>query len=242
MGGEINHNSKTLKLHQPVQLILENEGIHLFIHLSLHLHICSFCYLLALLPLINTINIAVPTFEPAREAQKVNLDGLRKLKMPDRDLELPMSPIGHPSTLDFLDASTSSISLYEDQPKVSTQKLPRHTILDSFGPPNGRKKKRHNYQVLSESAESLKETLNSSLSTSCLTESVFPAHKKPPTHQPNSWSQWTEQNKRKHQSQARIERMVTSKGARNICDKSYDHEVREKIFEGKWCNGSKEVL
>ena len=172
----------------------------------------------------------MPTFEPVREAQKVNLEGLRKLKRPERDLELPMSPIGHPSTLDFLDASISSFSLYEDLPKVSTQKVPRITILDSFGPPDGRKIKKHTHQLLSESGESPKENSNASLSTSCMTESVFPVRKKPQTRQSSTWSQWTEQTvpaKRKHQAQTEIKQLVASKGAHNIWDKSYDHEVRE---------------
>ena len=50
------------------------------------------------------------------------------------DHELPMSPIVKPSSLDLLDASSASLSLYQNQPKVSTQKIPHRSVLDSFGP------------------------------------------------------------------------------------------------------------
>ncbi len=61
-----------------------------------------------------------------------------------------MSPIGKPSNLDIMDTTTCSMHLsgkrktqdmsllmgdYQEPPRVSTQKIPHRTILDSFGPP-----------------------------------------------------------------------------------------------------------
>ena len=69
---------------------------------------------------------------------------------PQRDLELPMSPIGQPSTLEIMDTSAIHTERYEkirgsaewsggqhveEPPRVSTQKIPHKTLLDSFGPP-----------------------------------------------------------------------------------------------------------
>ena len=66
---------------------------------------------------------------------------------PQRDMELPMSPIGKTSSLDIMDTSTTlseSLRLgaefdarlpMGELPRVSTQKIPHRTILGSFGPP-----------------------------------------------------------------------------------------------------------
>lgn len=68
---------------------------------------------------------------------------------PQRDLELPMSPIGKPSTLEIMDTSAVHSERFdrirgdaswsggrtEELPRVSTQKIPHRTLLDSFGPP-----------------------------------------------------------------------------------------------------------
>ena len=68
---------------------------------------------------------------------------------PQRDLELPMSPIGRSSALDFMDTSTvlsetfdgvrrsgeGSGGVTKEPPRVSTQKIPHRTLLESFGPP-----------------------------------------------------------------------------------------------------------
>lgn len=81
--------------------------------------------------------------------------GDRPSARPQRDLELPMSPIGEPSNLDIMDCSTvlsekrdardhigdgsgggRSLERGMDElPRVSTQKIPHRTVLDSFGPP-----------------------------------------------------------------------------------------------------------
>ena len=179
----------------------------------------------------DVTDLTVSTTEPTRKAQKVNLEGLRNLKRPERDLELPMSPIGHPSDLDFLDASSSSLSLYEELPKVSTQKVPHLTVLDSFGPPiTG--EKRNEKLSRGPPGESPKGNLNAS-STSCMTESVFPVRKKSQTYQSDTWSQWTEQTvpaKRNHQAQMKMKQVTTSQGAHEShsnWDKSYDHEVKQ---------------
>ena len=78
-------------------------------------------------------------------------------RAPQRDLVLPMSPIGHSSRLDFMDVSTVLSDTFEREtscgggggggvsggggvgakevPRVSTQKIPHRTVLESFGPP-----------------------------------------------------------------------------------------------------------
>lgn len=77
--------------------------------------------------------------------------GKDRLSMrPQRDMELPMSPIDRASSLDLMDTTTNATFLSEiladqgvsgdgrglrEPPRVSTQKIPHQTILDSFGPP-----------------------------------------------------------------------------------------------------------
>ena len=60
-----------------------------------------------------------------------------------------MSPIGKPSTLEIMDTSAVHSERFdriqvgadwsggrrEELPRVSTQKIPHNTLLDSFGPP-----------------------------------------------------------------------------------------------------------
>lgn len=79
--------------------------------------------------------------------------GKDRLSMrPQRDVELPMSPINRASSLDLMDTTNATFlseTLCEpgdggnggggrslgELPRVSTQKIPHKTILDSFGPP-----------------------------------------------------------------------------------------------------------
>ena len=65
-------------------------------------------------------------------------------KVPQRDLELPMSPISHSSTLELMDCSAvlsgsarsrGDSGASREVPRVSTQKIPHRTLLESFGPP-----------------------------------------------------------------------------------------------------------
>ena len=72
-----------------------------------------------------------------------------QMRRPQRNLELPMSPIACPSTLEIMDTSALhtercqrigggagwSGGHVQDVPRVSTQKIPHRTVLDSFGPP-----------------------------------------------------------------------------------------------------------
>ena len=57
---------------------------------------------------------------PEKKPMKVNLQGPRPLRGQERELQLPMSPIAQPSSLDLEDMSTSSLSLYPDQTLTST--------------------------------------------------------------------------------------------------------------------------
>lgn len=69
--------------------------------------------------------------------KKLKLTGPRSV-WPDRNLVLPMSPIGKPSALDLHDTTCDrelpSLFTTHGPPRVSTQKLPHHTVLNSFGP------------------------------------------------------------------------------------------------------------
>ena len=75
--------------------------------------------------------------------KKLKLTGPRSV-WPERNLVLPMSPIGKPSALDLdgttCDRELPSLFTAHGAPRVSTQKLPHHTVLNSFGPPSLRKK------------------------------------------------------------------------------------------------------
>lgn len=109
----------------------------------------------------------------SRQVNRVDLGKARSFDRPDRDLELPMSPIGKPSTLELLDASASLSFYAEDQPKVSTQKIPHQTHLDSFGLGLKERAREERQQVVSHSTS----TAGDSLSALCMTESVFPKAK-----------------------------------------------------------------
>ena len=82
-----------------------------------------------------------------------NKDGL-SMRAQQHDVELPMSPINRASSLELMDTTTTSTNAtflsntgagdggggggrrgLEKLPRVSTQKIPHNTILDSFGPP-----------------------------------------------------------------------------------------------------------
>lgn len=100
-----------------------------------------------------------------------------------------MSPIGEPSSLDLMDTSCSLSFFYGDdtQPKVSTQKLPCGTAVGNFCPPVSRDAEAVTVTVAA------KETLKRARvpatvkgcrkplhdTSSCLTESIFPAIKRP---------------------------------------------------------------
>ena len=62
---------------------------------------------------------------PEKRPMKVDLQGPRPLRGYERELQLPMSPIAQPSSLDLEDMSTSPLSLYPDQTLTSTSKHPR---------------------------------------------------------------------------------------------------------------------
>ena len=115
--------------------------------------------------------------------QRVDLSGARRFDRPDRGLELPMSPIGEPSSLELLDASASGLSFYAEaeQPKVSTQKIPHRTILNSFGPGVKDREAKHEQQqpIVSHSS-------GDSLSPLNMTEYLVPALKK---QQPQQFKQ-----------------------------------------------------
>ena len=69
--------------------------------------------------------------------KRLKLTGPRSL-LPDRHRPLPMSPIRKPSALEFQEVSggteLSSMFAIRRVPRVSTQKLPHLTALNSFGP------------------------------------------------------------------------------------------------------------
>ena len=75
--------------------------------------------------------------EPPYHVKKLKLTGPRSI-WPERNLVLPMSPIGKPSALDLHDATCDrelpSLFATHGAPRVSTQKIPHHTVLNSFGP------------------------------------------------------------------------------------------------------------
>ena len=62
--------------------------------------------------------------DASRPVQAVNMDAKKPAFQQRMDLELPMSPIEKPSSLDLMDVST--VSLYHDLPRVSTEKIPHH--------------------------------------------------------------------------------------------------------------------
>lgn len=106
--------------------------------------------------------------------QRVDLSGVRRFDRPNRGLELPMSPIGEPSSLELLDASTAGLSFYaEEQPKVSTQKIPHKTLLNSFGSGVKEREAKHEQQELIVSRSS-----GESLSALNMTDYLVPAQRK----------------------------------------------------------------
>lgn len=107
--------------------------------------------------------------EPLARVKKLKLTGPRAV-WPERNLALPMSPISKPSALDLhdttCDTQLSSLLTTTHGPRVSTQKLPHHTMLNSFGPPPQQKKS---------GFDKTREYINPPTdSTSLWTESVFP--------------------------------------------------------------------
>ncbi len=125
-----------------------------------------------------------PKREPPRKPIKVDLDATsRNVRRPERNLELPMSPIGKPSTLTLLDSSTASsfdLSHFKDLPKVSTQRVPHPTVLQAFGPPprpQVRNEKSHHpaldrYQI----------SMSSAVNVPTMPEAVLPSRKNPAYH------------------------------------------------------------
>ena len=105
-----------------------------------------------------------------RQVHRVDLGGARSFDRPDRGLELPMSPIGKPSSLELLDASASLSFYADDQPKVSTQKIPHQTHLDSFG-------LRLKERATEEQQQAVLHSTNTAGGSLCMTESVFPKAK-----------------------------------------------------------------
>ena len=108
--------------------------------------------------------------------KRLKLSGPRSL-LPDKRLSLPVSPIGKPSTLEFQEATSdsdfSSVFAVRHIPRVSTQKLPHHTALNSFHlqpPPPPQKK-----TGLPKTRESLGPTARER--ASLWTESVFPTRR-----------------------------------------------------------------
>ncbi len=105
-------------------------------------------------PLLSILLLMSVKMSPGRIPKPLSLEpgggnkGGRQsmVKRPQRDLELPMSPIGHSSSLEFMDTSTVLSETFEkmkssgkdgarEPPRVSTQKIPHRTLLESFGPP-----------------------------------------------------------------------------------------------------------
>ena len=105
-----------------------------------------------------------------RQVHRVDLGGARSFDRPDRGLELPMSPIGKPSSLELLDASASLSFYADDQPKVSTQKIPHQTHLDSFG-------LRLKERATEEQQQAVLHSTSTAGGSLCMTESVFPKAK-----------------------------------------------------------------
>lgn len=90
-----------------------------------------------------------------------------------------MSPITQPSTLEFQDASSEGVSFYENQPRVSTSKIPtRHPQQKQLKQvPSPTKPLITTNKFSFNSTLDIEDTTN----TSALTESIFPMHKKPHT-------------------------------------------------------------
>lgn len=106
--------------------------------------------------------------EPLSRVKKMKLTGPRAV-WPERNLALPMSPITKPSALDLhdttCDTQLSSLLTTTRAPRVSTQKLPHPTVLNSFGPPPQQKRS---------GFDNGRQCINPSTdSTSLWTESVF---------------------------------------------------------------------
>lgn len=94
-----------------------------------------------------------------------------------------MSPITQPSTLEFQDASSEGVSFYENQPRVSTSKIPTHypqqEQLKRVSSPTRPLITANKFSF--NSILDIEDTTNAST----LTESIFPMNKKPHT-KPNS--------------------------------------------------------
>ena len=71
-----------------------------------------------------------------RPVMRVYLDKPNNQQSKNYDIELPMSPISHPSALEFLDTSTDT-SFYAEPPRVSTLKrTARNTTVSDFDQTN----------------------------------------------------------------------------------------------------------
>ncbi len=165
----------------------------------------------------------------------VDLDSTgRNVRRPERNLELPMSPIGKPSTLNFLDTSTISsldLSHYKNQPKVSTQKVPHQTVLRGFAPANQPQfgVERNQHPVLERRHQA---SASSVMNAPPMPETVIPTNKKPHFHTRgngrDSHYQWNDtygliNNGTKGKPLAGVLERTHRK--RSTWERSYDHEV-----------------
>ena len=107
---------------------------------------------------------------PHKTVQRVILDKPQSGRSYNFNLELPMSPITQPSTLELLDTTTDGTSLYGNQPRVSTTKKPE----DIFKLPSSNETTLKNTFWTTDSIFSCED---STRNTSTLTESVFPKRK-----------------------------------------------------------------
>lgn len=159
-----------------------------------------------------------------------------------------MSPVGNPSALEFhdtsymYDAGSHVQPLYTNAPKVSTQKRPHYTVLDSFEPAPQWKKAR-NRSIPNQPSRN----------NSFLTESVLPTHPEnaprvAPHNQPQATGAWpgdtslmTESvvpkgaGKGKNWKGKRPTMLgsyvdlakAESRKRKSVAEKSYDHEVSQ---------------
>ena len=168
--------------------------------------------------------VAVPKREPPRQAVRVDLDAAKRargnFRRPDRDLEIPMSPIRKPSTLEFLDSTSD----FMDQPKVSTQKVPHQTVFKRFGQQGSEEKMENEQQQQYKSTYGVQND-------SCLTESLFPPRKYPQYNNEHfaNKSRANDWDDRRYSFMGNGKRplgvLERAKRPPSAWEKSYDHEV-----------------
>ena len=204
---------------------------------------------------MNSLPPADDGSEHLYHVKKLKLTGPRA-HWPERNLALPMSPIGKPSVLDLHDSICNADLLpllppYSNAPKVSTQKLPHHTALDSFGPPPLQQ---------STGFPKSREVPNQSMeNTSLWTESII-SHKRriPPNAMPTSTqfgqsllSRESVASERKKSEGQKYDQKPAAdhplfrdrapkryielpdrdtKRKKLVAEKSYDHEVRKAFY------------